>query len=78
MNYKAHALGKKLKDTVKGAGSVVAIPFRNRSAAKANRDADTLIRARKFDKMPNFANGAPTEAFKARALADEVRMRRKK
>lgn len=67
-----------IKDTVAGAASVVAIPFNNLKASRANADADTLIRARKYKGAPDFdLSGAPTDALKARTMADEVRMRRK-
>lgn len=70
---------KKFKDTVSGAKSVVAIPFNNLKAARANRDADTLIKARKYDDAPSFdKKGLPTDALKARTMADAVRQRRSK
>ena len=41
-------------------------------------DTATLKKARAYDNAPDFVGGKPTDAFKVRAMADEVRTRLKK
>lgn len=66
-----------VKDTVSGAASVVAIPFNNLKASRANADADTLRKARQYKGAASFdLKGKPTDANLARTAADTVRMRR--
>lgn len=66
------------KDTLSGAASVVAIPFNNLKAKRAHADAATLRKAREYEGAPSFGKGGtPTEALKARTMADAVKMRRK-
>lgn len=46
---------------------------------QVDKDVATLRGARAYDNAPNRnADGSPSDAMKARTMADEVRMRRKK
>ena len=45
-------------------------------AKRSDRDFKILRYARNYDEAPNYdSRGRPTDAFKARSLADEVRTR---
>ena len=58
------------------AKTLITAPMRQR---EANRDANLIQRARKYDGMPNFGKVSrlPTEGFKARSLANDARERTK-
>lgn len=42
---------------------------------RSERDYKALVRARGYGNAPDFHNGMPTDAFKARAVADGIRTR---
>jgi len=46
--------------------------------SRADADRKVLKLARSYEGMPDFANGQPTDAWKARSAAREVRARRMK
>jgi hypothetical protein len=51
----------------------------NRRASQANRDADTLQTARKYDNASNWnLDNTPSDAQKARFAADQVKAKYKK
>lgn len=69
---------KKAVTDVGGAilASPVTIPGKIK-AKRMDRDIATLKRARAYDNAPDHdEQGNPTDAFKARSMADMVRMRR--
>lgn len=84
------ALGTALNNKISGAkkavvsvaSDVMSAPARAYYSAKsrqADRDYNTLKRARAYDDAPNFnRDGSPSDALKARTAADEVKMRRSK
>lgn len=59
---------------------IEALPGSNtRRGNKAQKDTETIKRARSYDNAPNFDDsGNVTDAFKARSLSDEVKKRRMK
>lgn len=80
------ALGNRIsgakKAVIDKTADVLSFPARAYHGSKerqANRDYNTLKRARAYDDAPNFdSKGNATDALKARTAADEVRMRRSK
>lgn len=46
-----------------------------RSQSQADSDFKVLKKANQYDKAPNFQNGQPTNAFKVRSMAQDVKNR---
>lgn len=77
INAKAQALGKAIGKKVTGKVSdILSAPQRTiYGIKKAGADAGVkaIKNARAYDDAPNFDRGAPTDAFKARAVAEAVK-----
>lgn len=78
MSYKT--IKEKITGVYKGAGEVISAPVKMVKAVtskiQADRDVDTLKRARAYDNAPDEANEG--DAGRTRFMADEVRDRLKK
>lgn len=69
------SIKKKIIDIASDVLSAPVRAYYGSKARQANSDADVLQYARKFDDAPNVHNGMPTDAFKARNVAESVRER---
>ncbi len=77
MKSKTIALVNRMKKSlVDKTSDVLSAPHRayyGMKARKAAKDTQTLRTAKSYDNAPDFDNGAPTDAFKARSLADRIK-----
>jgi hypothetical protein len=69
------------KKIIKTTARVISKPSRVKSAirgAKADAQRAIIVKARAYDNAPDFVNGKPTDAFKVRSLAADIKAKKRK
>lgn len=69
-------MGKIIHSVTNGVASVLSAPYRTGQKLRANRykaEANILKTARAYDNMPDVVDGKPTDAFKYRTVARQIK-----